>query len=314
MIFRLTYDGHLVPLSNVKDLPEVGRGEDRAARVGGRVDDDGGSVVVDEGLHVAKVDHPVVVGEKVVLPGLNSQPGREGGVEGKARTGHQNVLTVVSKSRDGNVQGTRATRAQDHIVRGHLMHKESEEKMESKANLASRNADMLCNGCSCFDRACAWTISGEGKDIDMPSIETSTHPLHFCESRALCKASITSLAGRRLPNTVGSPMLKEIIFFSGFGAMFIVSRMFLIGLKVFLATMEALTFHSSREAFFLSMMMFSTNSSSSVASELTLRTIVGEVRGDTAGTELAAIAEPSLWQGLTLASGRTGSITATPDE
>ena len=128
MIFRLTYDGHLVPLSNVKDLPEVGRGEDRAARVGGRVDDASGSVVVDERLHVAEVDHPVVVGEKVVLPGLNSQPGREGGVEGKARTGHQNVLTVVSKSRDGNVQGTRATRAQDHIVRGHLMQKKNQKR------------------------------------------------------------------------------------------------------------------------------------------------------------------------------------------
>ena len=62
MIFRLTYDGHLMPLSNVKDLPEVGRGEDRAARVGGRVDDASGSVVVNERLHVAEVDHPVVVG------------------------------------------------------------------------------------------------------------------------------------------------------------------------------------------------------------------------------------------------------------
>ena len=88
-IFRLTYDGHLMPFSIL---------EDRAARVGGRVDDASGSVVVDERLHVAEVDHPIVVGEKVVLPGLNSQPGREGGVEEKARTGHQNVLTVVSKS------------------------------------------------------------------------------------------------------------------------------------------------------------------------------------------------------------------------
>ena len=43
----------------------------------------------------------------------------------------------------------------------------------------------------------------------------STNPLHFCESRALCNASTTSFAGRRFPNTVGSPMLKEIIFFSG---------------------------------------------------------------------------------------------------
>ena len=74
MIFRLTYDGHLVPLSNVKDLSEVGWREDRAARIGGRVDDDGGRVVVDEGLHVAQVDHPVVVGEQVVLPGLDPQP------------------------------------------------------------------------------------------------------------------------------------------------------------------------------------------------------------------------------------------------
>ena len=157
-LVQLTDDGNLVPLRNVEDLLEVSWREDGAAGVGGGVDDDGGRVVVDEGLHVAKVDHPVVVGEKVVLPGLNSQPGREGGVEGKARTGHQNVLTVVSKSRDGNVQGTRATRAQDHIVRGHLMHKESEEKMESKANLASRNADMLCNSSSGFNRSRAGSV------------------------------------------------------------------------------------------------------------------------------------------------------------
>ena len=115
-MFRLTYDGHLVPLSNVKDLPEVGRGEDRAARVGGRVDDDGRRVVVDEGLHVAQVDHPVVVGEQVVLPGLDPQPRREGGVEGEARPWHQNVLTVVSEGRDRNVQRTRAAGTQDHIV------------------------------------------------------------------------------------------------------------------------------------------------------------------------------------------------------
>ena len=70
----LTYNGHLVSLSNVKDLSEVGWREDRAARIGGRVDDDGGRVVVDEGLHVAQVDHPVVVGEQVVLPGLDPQP------------------------------------------------------------------------------------------------------------------------------------------------------------------------------------------------------------------------------------------------
>ena len=61
-------------LSNVKDLSEVGWREDRAARIGGRVDDDGGRVVVDEGLHVAQVDHPVLVGEQVVLTGLDSQP------------------------------------------------------------------------------------------------------------------------------------------------------------------------------------------------------------------------------------------------
>ena len=93
------------------------------------------------------------------------------------------------------------------------------------------------------------------------------------------------MAGRRLPNTVGSPILSDIIFLSGFGAMFIVSRMFRIGLNVFLATIEALTFHSSLEAFFLSIMMFSTNSLSSVASELTLRTILVDSARDTVGTE-----------------------------
>ena len=110
-------------LSNVKDLSEVGWREDRAARIGGRVDDDGGRVVVDEGLHVAQVDHPVVVGEQVVLPGLNSQPGGEGCVEWESRPWNQNVLTVVRKSRDRDVQRTRAAGTQDHVVGGDLVSK-----------------------------------------------------------------------------------------------------------------------------------------------------------------------------------------------
>merc|ERR1719348_713211 len=64
------------------------------------------------------------------------------------------------------------------------------------------------------------------------------------ESRLACMASMISVAGFRFLNTVGSPIEREIIFLSGQGVMFIVSRMFLIGLKVFLATTDALTFHS----------------------------------------------------------------------
>ena len=115
-LVQLTDDGNLVPLRNVEDLPEVSWREDGATGVGGGVDDDGGRVVVDQGLHVPEVDHPVLVGQQVILPGLDSQPSREGGVEGEARSWHQNVLPVVSKGRDCNVQRTRATRTQDHIV------------------------------------------------------------------------------------------------------------------------------------------------------------------------------------------------------
>ena len=72
-LVQLTDDGNLVPLRNVEDLPEVSRREDGAAGVGGGVDDDGGRVVVDQGLHVPEVDHPVLVGQEVVLPRLDSQ-------------------------------------------------------------------------------------------------------------------------------------------------------------------------------------------------------------------------------------------------
>ena len=51
--------------------------------------------------------------------------------------------------------------------------------------------------------------------------------------------------GFKFPNMVGSPIDKEIIFLSGWGWMFMVSKMFLIGLKVFFAKFEASTFHSS---------------------------------------------------------------------
>ena len=62
-----------MPLRNVEDLSEVSRREDGTAWVGGGVDDDGGRVVVDQGLHVPEVDHPVLVGQEVVLPRLDSQ-------------------------------------------------------------------------------------------------------------------------------------------------------------------------------------------------------------------------------------------------
>ena len=72
-LVQLTDDGNLVPLRNVEDMPEVSRREDGAAGVGGGVDDDGGRVVVDQGLHVPEVDHPVLVRQEVVLPRLDSQ-------------------------------------------------------------------------------------------------------------------------------------------------------------------------------------------------------------------------------------------------
>ena len=77
-LVQLTDDGNLVPLRNVEDLLEVSWREDGAAGVGGGVDDDGGRVVVDQGLHVAEVDHPVLVGKEVVLPCLDSQAYRDG--------------------------------------------------------------------------------------------------------------------------------------------------------------------------------------------------------------------------------------------
>ena len=81
-LVQLTDDGNLVPLRNVEDLPEVSWREDGAAGVGGGVDDDGGRVVVDQGLHVPEVDHPVLVGQEVVLPRLDSQSCGAGVLEG----------------------------------------------------------------------------------------------------------------------------------------------------------------------------------------------------------------------------------------
>ena len=48
----------------------------------------------------------------------------EGCVEREARTRHQDVLAVVCKSRDRDVQSTRATGTQDHVVGGDLVPKE----------------------------------------------------------------------------------------------------------------------------------------------------------------------------------------------
>ena len=64
-------DGHFVHLGHGQDLFEVGRREDAAARVRGRVDDDGGRFLVDERLHVLEVNLPVVVGQQVVFAGLD---------------------------------------------------------------------------------------------------------------------------------------------------------------------------------------------------------------------------------------------------
>ena len=47
----------------------------------------------------------------------------ESGVEGEARTRHQDVLTVVRKGRDRDVQSARATGTQDHVVGGDLVPK-----------------------------------------------------------------------------------------------------------------------------------------------------------------------------------------------
>ena len=55
-----------------QDLSEVGRGENAATRVAGRVDDDGRCLVVDEALHVEQVDLPVLVRKEVVLVGLDA--------------------------------------------------------------------------------------------------------------------------------------------------------------------------------------------------------------------------------------------------
>jgi hypothetical protein len=65
-------DGNLVPLSNIKDLLEVINAEDTAAGIGGIVDNDCRSLVIDEGLHVAQVHLPVLVRQEVVLPRLNT--------------------------------------------------------------------------------------------------------------------------------------------------------------------------------------------------------------------------------------------------
>ena len=143
----LTYDGDLVPLGDIEDLPQMGRREDGAAGVGGRVDDDGRGVVVDQRLHVGEVDPPVLVGEEVVLPGLDAQAGGQGGVEREAGARHQDVLAVVRQGRDGDVEGAGAAGAEDHVLLRHL---------------APWHADVLGHGRPRLHRAGARAVPGGG--------------------------------------------------------------------------------------------------------------------------------------------------------
>ena len=68
----ICYDWNFVHLGHSQDLLEVGRREYTATRIGWRVDNDGGSVLVNERLHVEEIYFPVVVGQQVVLPGFNT--------------------------------------------------------------------------------------------------------------------------------------------------------------------------------------------------------------------------------------------------
>ena len=67
------------------------------------------------------------------------------------------------------------------------------------------------------------------------------YPLHLPELTPTPIASTTFVAGFKLPKTVGSPIDNEIIFFSGFGVKVMVSKIFRMGLKVFLDIIEPRT-------------------------------------------------------------------------
>lgn len=57
----ISNDGNFVPFSNVKDLLEMRNAEHAPTRIGGIVDDDCCSLVINQRLHVVEVHLPVLV-------------------------------------------------------------------------------------------------------------------------------------------------------------------------------------------------------------------------------------------------------------
>ena len=113
-------DRDLVLLRDGQNVLHVLDAEHRATGVAGRVDDDGGSVLIDHRLHMVEVGLPVLVGQEVVLPGLDLLAGGERHVEREAGPGHQDVLPGVRQGGDGDVEGAGAARAEDHVICGDL--------------------------------------------------------------------------------------------------------------------------------------------------------------------------------------------------
>ena len=101
-------DRDLVLLCDGQDVLQVLHAEHGPAGVAGRVDDDGGSVLIYQGLHLGEVRLPVLVGEEVVLPGLDLLASGERGVDGEAGAGHEDVLAGVRHGGDGDVEGAGA--------------------------------------------------------------------------------------------------------------------------------------------------------------------------------------------------------------
>ena len=102
---------------NVEDVAKVVLVEDRAARVGRVVDEDGGGALVNQGLHVLEVDLPLAFRNQVILLRLDAEAVGKGGVERESRTGNQYVVSGIGEGRDAEVERARAAGAEDHVVR-----------------------------------------------------------------------------------------------------------------------------------------------------------------------------------------------------
>ena len=92
-------------------------GEAGAARVRGVVYEDCLGVGLDLGLKVFEVDLPFLFGDQVVVVELNAKILANWLAQGKTRSSDQDTVTTVTQNSHGIINGTRATKGEEHVVR-----------------------------------------------------------------------------------------------------------------------------------------------------------------------------------------------------